>query len=485
MVKAFLSLCFCMIGFVTLAQSTFGEPTYWPEKQAFTTSSYGGYAPSFQVTEQQPNDSLSWFKRKFFLEHFVTFRDSALFLYIDPMLDVQVGKGNFTEDNVTQNGRGIRAGVVIQDKLEAETWLMENQSSAMPYWLAHHQQNQTAVYGYGRSKINKDTSTYDFAWAMARLAVQITPWWTTEIGYGRQHIGNGYRSLLLSNQSIPYPYIKNTWLFKKWTYTHQLSAWNTLVRSGATANTEAPFLMQKNKIETLTYLFSDRFSASYIAGAIWHDNKTYASIEQVGFHAPLPGVTAFYGDSLFQLHGLQANYQAKQWMVYGQVLFGQKKVLNHVAYQLGVLTKIIKEKYAIYLRAEYNFVPSYLYDFQGNSWSHQTYYTGYVGRDGREFLLRAQFEKGKLMASTTLGLGIDHTTKMSSDALLKNASFELQYTINSKSGLAIFAGALYKNDQVLPTWADNEFGTANNTLQANKWINVGVRTSLFRIFQDY
>lgn len=479
MVKLGLTIGFALLFGDLLAQQPFGQANYWPETNAFDSVSHWGYNPQFNTPLAKHNTNKSWFRRKFFTEHFVEYSDSSLFLFIDPMIDLNVTQGS---DNYLQNGRGLHAGFVISDKIEAETWLMENQTGVLPNKLVHHQFGQTAVYGYGRSKVNKDTTSYDFAWVMARLAVKIKPWWIAEVGYGRQHIGVGYRSLILSNQTVPFPYFKNTWSVGKFTYSHQLAAWNSLVRAKKTANTEAPFLIQKNKIETVDYSVTSNLTIGYMAGAIWDDNKTYATIEEVGHYLPIPGVINAFGDSLFQLNGLQFNYRINKLLIYGQLLSSQQK-LSKTAFQTGALLRIASERNQLFLRAEYNVVPAKFYRNNGNSWSNQTYYAGYVGREARELLFRAQFQQNKwyLAAGTSISLtnGLNKPTE-----LVKSITFESQYMINPTNGLAVFADLHLVNVNVNSPEFVSEFYSANAT-ESQSWVSVGIRTSLLRVFQDY
>jgi hypothetical protein len=485
MVKGIITVCFCWFMLASNAQQSFGEPQFWPENQAFDSITNWGYHATFQLPAHQKNDSLSWFRRKWSKEHFVTHRDSALMIFIDPMIDVSVNKAS---NRYFQNGRGLHAGFVIENKIEAETWLMENQSGKLPSWLIHHENKQSSIYGYGRTKLDKDTLNYDFAWVMARLSVALKPWWKAEVGYGRHHIGLGYRSLLLSNQSIPYPYILNTWTHKKFKYTHMLGAWNTLMRSGITANTEAPFLIQKNKVDEWSYQVSKDISVSYISGTLWDDNKNYTVAQHAVFNAPIPGLSNVLGDSLFVLNGFQAHLKKKNWLLYGQLMFGQKKSIKQAGLQLGVLLKKEIKEHTIFARMEYNTVPSEMYSSSIGSWSHQSYYSGFVGNQGRELLMRLQYQYRRIMASSGLVLSMypEHTEDIIGEkGIVNKVSFELQYTINQKNGLAFFVETLYTNKLLARRNATNEFLKEANELNSIKWVSLGLRTSLSRIFQDY
>lgn len=479
MVRLILTIWFAIFCLVVLAQQPFGQANYWSETLAFDTISHWGYQPCFKTPEVNNQTNKSWFNRKLFSEHFVTFSDSSLFLFIDPMINVNATTGN---DKFLQNGRGLHAGVVIDQSIEAETWLMENQTGAISNHLVHHRYGQTAIYGYGRSKINKDTSAYDFAWAMARLAIKIKPWWITEIGYGRQHIGVGYRSLLLSNQMVPYPYLKNTWRKGKISYSHQLSAWNTLVRAEKTANTEAPFLIQKNKIETVDFNLTNNLTVSYIAGAIWDDNREFASIENTIHVIPIPGVINFLGDSLLQLNGMQFNYRHNNVLVYGQLL-NSKQQIKRTAVQAGLLLQVNAKNLQGFFRMEYNTLPTNFYDNFSNSWSNQTYYAGYVGREAKELLLRAQVRQKKMFLAVGTNLLVANNLNKASD-LVKSITFEAQYQINPSNGLAIFSDIQLLRAAAIKNSVNDEFYDGNVAVN-QKWISIGIRTSLLRVFQDY
>ena len=59
------------------------------------------------------------------------------------------------------------------------------------------------------------TDAYDFPMAEANLSVTPNKFFNLNLGYGRNFIGDGYRSLLMSDGASPYPFFKLNTTFGK------------------------------------------------------------------------------------------------------------------------------------------------------------------------------------------------------------------------------------------------------------------------------
>jgi hypothetical protein len=86
----------------------------------------------------------------------------------------------------------------------------------------------------GVAKRFKDDS-YDFPMAEANLSFTPNKFFNLQLGYGRNFIGDGYRSLLESDGASPYPYFKLNTTFWKMKYTN-LYMWLKDVRPEATVD---------------------------------------------------------------------------------------------------------------------------------------------------------------------------------------------------------------------------------------------------------
>lgn len=467
-----------LIGQLTVfGQQEFGVPEHM-QKRVVPQFSYLGNPQQFAVPDSMNREG-SWFKRKLIHEHFVSVEDSALFLFVDPMLDLTAGNSSVANNQFLINGRGVRAGVVIADKLEATAHLMENQASNLPEQWYLHPEKETVIYGLGRSKINDDTTSFDYAWATGTVHVKLKPWWQSTLAYGRLHVGAGYRNLLVSNQTVPFPYVKNLWTYKNWTYAHVLAKWNTLERAAATINIEAPFLTTQVRFDEFSYRISD-WKISCLSGVAWKQTEPLEQLSQWVKNLPLMAAHHFVNDTSLNFFGMDVQYAFRKSMAYSQVLLNSRHGLKRLAIQVGLKGNWYWKKMAIQARAEYNYIPNQFYSGNSMSWSHQGYFAGYAAGSGNELMFDLSVNYKRFQA------GLTPMLNPSSKALsvLNYMRGTISYIVNSKNGLMVFASASrWKN-----TYAAQQrllFVIEENQNKPIDIINIGIRTSVFPMFQDY
>lgn len=145
--------------------------------------------------------------------HFYEVRQPDFFLTIDPLLQLNAGKDKRLVKNTFINTRGIEVRGLIGKKLGFYTYFTENQERGPLFF--HERVNQwQAVPGIG---YYKDPKPYylDYTEARAYITFNIIPAINLQFGYDKNFIGNGYRSLLLSDYSSPYLFLKlNTQVWK-------------------------------------------------------------------------------------------------------------------------------------------------------------------------------------------------------------------------------------------------------------------------------
>lgn len=87
------------------------------------------------------------------------------------------------------------------------------------------------VPGHGNARPFKQTG-FDYTNASAYIALRPMYWLQSVIGYGKNFIGDGYRSLILSDNAFAYPYIKltaNVWNIQYSCYYTQMSDKNRIL----------------------------------------------------------------------------------------------------------------------------------------------------------------------------------------------------------------------------------------------------------------
>ncbi|HEY0976159.1 MAG TPA: hypothetical protein VGE21_01710 [Flavobacteriales bacterium] len=153
-----------------------------------------------------------WISKKLFADHLLEVREGGFRLTIDPVFNLEYGREfneatDFSENaNMNHNGRGFWVTADLGPTVSFQTSFYENQA-ALPAFLYFQAQRGGSVPGQGRIKDFNERGL-DFAWAMGNVSWTPRTWLNVQIGQGRHFVGNGYRSMLLSDNTSPYPYIK-------------------------------------------------------------------------------------------------------------------------------------------------------------------------------------------------------------------------------------------------------------------------------------
>ena len=106
------------------------------------------------------------------------------------------------------NTRGYIGSGYIGKNVYFESLFAENQSF-FPTYLSKSNNATKIIPGQGRWKTFKDIG-YDYAFSSGFVSVQVHKNVNIQAGHGKQKIGHGYRSLLLSDNSFNYPFIRIT-----------------------------------------------------------------------------------------------------------------------------------------------------------------------------------------------------------------------------------------------------------------------------------
>ncbi len=151
--------------------------------------------------------------RSNFYEH----RSNDLFIFINPMIYVRGGK----EGNNTTfiNSRGLSVRGMLNKRLGFYSSITDNQER-VPYFVQQRITENKAFPGVGFYKSYKeDTATFDYFDARGYVSFNVMKGMDAQFGYDRNFIGNGNRSLFLSDWGNSYLFLKlNT---RAWKFNYQ------------------------------------------------------------------------------------------------------------------------------------------------------------------------------------------------------------------------------------------------------------------------
>ena len=172
-------------------------------------------------------DNLKIYKRGIFNtfyrsnSSFYSLDTDNFFMKIDPVINLLAGNDLNTGKYYFQNTRGIVISGLLDKKIYFYTSVYENQQSFLPH-IERKIKRDYAIPGQGyykkfNSSVFKEVQAYDFLNARAYIGFNITKSLSAQMGHGRFFIGNGIRSLFLSDYSNNYYYLKfdtKVWKFQ-------------------------------------------------------------------------------------------------------------------------------------------------------------------------------------------------------------------------------------------------------------------------------
>lgn len=303
-------------------------------------------------------------------DDFLSWRNDEVYFAINPFCDFSLGKA---DDRTTYiNSRGF----YVNGNLGKNFWFYmdftENQAIFPEYYEAISAEYKT-VPGLANFKheTNKDI---DYQTATGYIGFNVCKWIDFQLGKTKTFIGDGYRSLLLSDAACAYPMIKMNITAMNVKYMFMISQLRTT-----------------DKHNTSNHGFTTKYSFThYLDWNLWHrlsfgifENVTMATWRNDGEQRSIdweyinpfiifrPGeFNAGSPDKM--LVGLTGKFIAADWLTfYGQLMFNEFRLSellsdkkywsNKYGYQLGIRTKDLFRAKGLDWQIEYNQVRPFCY----------------------------------------------------------------------------------------------------------------------------
>lgn len=137
-------------------------------------------------------------------------------LFIDPVLNLQVGKSSEVNRALYTNTRGVSMRGNIGKKLGFYTYITDNQEQD-PLYVKQYVRKRIGIPNAGYFKFLNDDG-YDYFDARGGIDFAASKFINFRFGYDKLFIGNGYRSLLLSDFSNNFLYLQMDVQLKKFAY---------------------------------------------------------------------------------------------------------------------------------------------------------------------------------------------------------------------------------------------------------------------------
>jgi hypothetical protein len=450
----------------------------------------------------------SWVMRKLKNEHLIEVHsddfhlqgDAAFNLEGSNYLDAQ-GRRAYT------NTRGYVFNGTIGKRIFFHTTFFENQSIFPNYMDSvvsdrgefnekggSNFLSRGSVPGYGRWKSftrYKSSYDYDYTLATGSFGVVLNRHSYLQFGHEKQFVGHGHRSLLLSDASSPFPFLKAQIGFwdNRITYTTTYAVLQSLERISdkGYANKENTFKRLGARFSYLSFQPSGWFSFGLFDGTTWtwRKNSSPGSIEYYSPHGWL------YTGNGIRNHITGLNGQVtlfKMLQGYGQYALNIKG--SGQAAQVGL--RLFGPIRNMNLRIEYNKVGQGFYFYAEDStntilideplqsgtnaldyYQHNDLMLGHpIGVALDEFILKMNYRLRDVFANTSVNY--IKLNSVSNPKTILNINVEAGYIINPKSNAQIVAGVIYRT----------ETGPGSPELSTN-YPYIAFRTNLFNRYMDF
>jgi hypothetical protein len=451
-----------------------------------------------------------WILRKIFNEHLIDVKTKEYTFYADYLPDLQVGRDIASNTNTDLNTRAFQLGGTIGSKFSFYTSSYENQGKFAPYFNQYI--NKIAfVSGQAYNRDYAQNVTEDWSYSTAIISYSPIKQLNITMGEDKTFIGDGYRSLLLSDFSANYPLLRITANLGKVQY---MMMWAYL--EDINAPKFDTFGSNRRKWGVFHYLdwnVTNRFSLGFFNAVIAEEADNAGN-----FH----GFDANYIDPVFfskslgpssQPDNVLAGFTAKykifdKTAIYGQLLldkfnasdiFSSNSTDNTNGIQLGIRGGDLLKVKRLNFLLEFNTVKPYTY----SSPLILTNYTNYseplgdpLGANFREFIGILNYSIGRFdfmgqvnyakyglnTASTNYGKDVTYTlpATITSTTVGQGVATNLyygegtvSYLINPKYNLRFEAGVMLRDES-------NNLGSNKTTL-----FTFGLRSTFRDLYHDF
>lgn len=357
------------------------------------------YLPIFADTNLYYYD----FTQKLFKENLLNVHQKEVNLVCDPLFNLAAGKTFYNDTSliIKTNTRGIRVAGDITSKFSFETRFYETQVF-YPMYLDSISDSRNVAFGLGRDKPFK-TNGHDVGMSSGYISYSPMNNLNIQFGQGKHFIGNGYRSLLLSDNAFNYPYLSfQLNLMKGKLMYKNINAWlQTIERMPVSSTPEALFKTKNGSFRYLSFRPNSKIEVGLFEGVVYkHYQDTLGEVAvHPSFYVPVIGVSSLANkneSSNKVVLGANLNISPiKSLLLYGQFVMDD---FERTGYQAGVKWWDIADIKNSWLQVEYNKASPYLYTNSSENaiqnYAHVNQELAHpLGASFNELVVMAHFEK--------------------------------------------------------------------------------------------
>jgi len=448
-----------------------------------------------QATSKYKN----WFLRKIFDENLFVKQDDRFIVILNPLVDFRLNYQNNTRGY--HNTRGVIVSGKLDSKIYFNSCFTESQA-IFPENIKKYFYEFGVIPGYGRIKPLARSGEFDFGAAYGNIAIKACNFLDISLGYDKLFIGDGYRSLILSDFSAPMMYAKTAFNFKKFQinniFTKAINPnFNNVLQHENPVSLNSRYPAKYVSFNTLTYKPTKAWQISLIEALVLTQN-----IDEWNYPAYilLPFVRTTFINYKKQLTnnfvGVNTTWQNKKiGIIYSQIFIDKISKSDLIAsLQIGYKNFDFLKVKNLFFQIEYNRVPREMY-LHANNDLHYGHYNQAIahpaGAGFNEILAIADYKFKRLEVLTksvflkyatinseynqqnifdySLLYNVDANTFTRNPMLISDV--QIIYNLNNSYRLQIFAGISNRADLT----------TKNST----NFIQCGLRTALRINYDDF
>jgi hypothetical protein len=437
-------------------------------------------------------ERLLW--RKLLFEDFISVEKKQFKLFINPLFYLQKSHSGDSL-NYFINTRGIEIKGDVGNKLSYYSSFRENQAK-YPIYISEWADNRLVIPGQGAYKTSTDKpDVYDFSMAAAYVSYSPINQLNIQIGQDKHFIGEGFRSMLISDNAFNYPFLRLSYAQKNIKYTTLWTEFRDF------DNTYYDYHTKKHAaFNYLSFCIKNRIELGIFEGIIYRttDTAEYINSFQADFFIPFPALRSFV--NTFQsdhnlLIGLNTKIKLSDHLqLYGQFVLddpNRKKSSFQTGLKIFDLFHSIFEDHQLFIQSEYNFAKprSYAHNsIKFLSWSHYNQELSHpAGGDFTEFVNKINYSFHNLRLHYLFIYLVKNNKQSYSDIFITDQdsyiaaplkekilmhSVDLAYTINIRTGLQVFIAYDFRK-------------TESELIKSEKFLSFGLRTSLANFSYDF
>jgi hypothetical protein len=441
-----------------------------------------------------------------FKKQLIELRGDGYYVTLSPTLNLGLGK-DFEDTSATRLFNNTRGFVIEGDILKNfsfTTSLYENQNRFTAYETEYYSSlgerypqadssylTQNAIVpGAARTKPFK-VGGFDYAYAIGNVVYRPNKQLLFSAGNNAQFVGMGYRSLLLSDNSVPAIYFRmDGTFFDKFNFTLLRSKQFNLLRRPNFTTVEPYYEPKLFSSHYIDYWVLPKWRIGVFEGSYWNVGDSISTQKVRGaYYVPIPFIGSAIENDKKQVSTL-AGIQTSYWFdgnlrFYGQLALSNWDV-NAIGSQLGMRYYQPFGLKDAMVQVEYNNVPKRLYISDNSRLNYSAYNLPSAhpkGNGFQEYIVRFNYTKKRFYGEvkSILYLLKNHETGnliASNPDLIQRTGqiyhqqIELGYRVNKRMNLEIFLQSRYRFSSM--AGEDN-----TNALM------FGLRTGLINHYDDF